>query len=77
MILYLAQCSTYSLKARDKIAFIILPLNNNKIVIILVKRIEILENTLIGMLISICLFFFFKNCLLALINSAGGNKSKN
>lgn len=72
MILYLAQCSTYSLKARDKIAFIILPLN--KIVIILVKRIEILENTLIGTLISI---FFFKNCLLALINSAGGNKSKN
>ena len=74
MILYLAQCSTYSLKARDKIAFKILPLNN-KIVIILIKIIEILDNTLIGMLISICCFF--KNCLLALIKSAGGNKSKN
>lgn len=74
MILYLAQCSTYSHKARDKIAFKILPLNN-KIVIILIKIIEILDNTLIGMLISICCFF--KNCLLALIKSAGGNKSKN
>lgn len=74
MILYLAQCSTYSLKARDKIAFKILPLNN-KIVILLIKIIEILENTLIGMLISMCCFF--KNCLLALIKSAGGNKSKN
>ena len=74
MILYLAQCSTYSLKARDKIAFKILPLNN-KIVITLIKIIEILDNTLIGMLISICCFF--KNCLLALIKSAGGNKSKN
>ena len=75
MILYLAQCSTYSLKARDKIAFIILPLINSKIIIILIKITEILENTLIGMLISICCFF--KNCLLALIKSAGGNKSKN
>jgi len=74
VILYLAQCSTYSLKARDKIAFKILPLNN-KIVILLIKIIEILENTLIGMLISMCCFF--KNCLLALIKSAGGNKSKN
>ena len=74
MILYLAQCSTYSLKARDKIAFKILPLNNKR-VILLIKIIEILENTLIGMLISMCCFF--KNCLLALIKSAGGNKSKN